>query len=236
MTTDQLTYDLADKVLDGVFEPPTNAPLEIAIGTYTLDGRPLSALSAAFRYETDIRERGLTDRATALTEFGGKIRLSPSCVKRWMASDDYSKWAELRKMPRFSFSAKAPGAAPIRRDHRKLTKDEARKGGQQRKVNRGLQNAIRRIAEDLRNGGRSLTLGNLRTWLTEQTQRGRDETMRPEAYSFDPPIPDCDELYIDGRKLVWKKRDGSDGSISLRSLEPYLSRAKQSLDEGRAIP
>jgi len=186
MTAYQLTYDLADKVLDGVFDPPPNAPLETALRTYTLDGQPLSAFSAAFRYETDIKERGLTDRATALTEFGNKVRVSPSGLKSWMGSDDFSQWAKVRKMPSFDFHTDERQPAPTPNVPPKLTKEHSRRGGVRTKFRRGLQEAVRRIADDLWTTGKDLTFGNFRTWLEEHTRRGRDDTMKAEAYSFEP--------------------------------------------------
>jgi hypothetical protein len=48
-------------------------------------------------------------------------------------------------------------------------------------------------------------------------------------YEFDPPIPNCGDLYIDGSKLVWKDRDGRELDRPFRSLEPYTKRAKEVL-------
>ncbi len=96
-----------------------------------------------------------------------------------------------------------------------LTRSARSKGGKRRKYNQGLQEAINRIREEV---GPNLTLGTLKDWF-------RNNLNSYEPYSFDPPIPNCDDLYIDGSKLVWKDREDREQATSLRSLEPYVFRA-----------
>ena len=96
-----------------------------------------------------------------------------------------------------------------------LTRSTRSKGGKQRKYNQGLQEAINRIRENV---GPNLTLGTLKDWF-------RNNLNSDEPYSFDPPIPNCYDLYIDGSKLVWKDREDREQDMSLKSLERYVRRA-----------
>lgn len=50
-----------------------------------------------------------------------------------------------------------------------------------------------------------------------------------ENASSDAPlegVPGCDDVYLDGECMVWIDRSGTQRSITFRSLEPYIRRAK----------
>ena len=100
-----------------------------------------------------------------------------------------------------------------------LTASARRKGGEKAKYNHGLQDAVGLIVKDLGRTGTKPILSTIEQWL------GRCSS-HELPYSFEPPLPDCDELYIDGKKLVWKDRHGREQDIALRSLERYIKRAK----------
>ncbi len=106
-----------------------------------------------------------------------------------------------------------------------LTDDEREKGGKRSKINEALQQALNRIAADLSGQGKRITRGLLRDWVTEKTPR--DEFGGFEPYSFDPLIPNCDDLYIDGSKLVWKDREGREQDNKLKNLDRYIKRAQK---------
>lgn len=227
MSAKALTYDLADKLMDGVFELGKSSGKVSKVETFTLMGAELTAHQAAFTYETYRHDYEVSDRDEALVQYASKVRISPNGLKNWMISQDFSEWSEFRGMPQLlldpdknQISTKTRSLPP------KLTTKNAKRGGSQPKFNRGLQTAINRIAEDLQAKGQRLTTASILRWLQEQTRRGRDPNDEPERYSFDPEIPDCDDLQIDGGKLYWKDRQGRERDISLRSLEPYVRRTK----------
>ena len=64
----------------------------------------------------------------------------------------------------------------------------------------------------------------VKTWFVRTNANSKNPNFQP--YSFDHPIPDCDELYIDGDKLIYTDSSGKSQSLSLRSLERYLKDAK----------
>lgn len=105
-------------------------------------------------------------------------------------------------------------------------KNRAAQGGRDPKYNTALQKAINQIAVCLRQGGNPITPAHIKEWFKE-----RNATSSPsgEPFSFEPPLPNCDELYIDGPKLVWKDRHGQENDMAFRSLERYLVRAKSTL-------
>jgi hypothetical protein len=105
------------------------------------------------------------------------------------------------------------------------SKEDALRGAKRSKYNASLQDAINRIAQDLKGQGKRITTGNLRDWLADKNVVSNRPLVPWEPWSFEPPIPNCDELFIDGPKLVWKDRDGREQDITLRSLEPYFRRA-----------
>lgn len=110
-----------------------------------------------------------------------------------------------------------------------LTNEARARGGSKSKYHVGLQQAINRVGEDLAHRGEKLTQKPFTARIIKNTtgRHGTDEsTIEDDRYSFDPPIPDCDWLYIDGRKLVWRDHEGLEQERSLRSLTLYFKRAK----------
>ena len=231
MTSRDLARDLADKVLDGAFEFTDSETGAVVVETYTLEGAELSAYDAAFQFEAGIKDEA-DDRDAALAALAGKIRISPDGLERWRATEDFKVWAKVRGLPPFSFSSQPidpqKQTAPSKRTI--LTKGHARKGGEQSKFNQGLQEAINRIDSDLRSVGKKLGPATFKAWITKKTvfRPPRDEGTTPDLipYSFNPAIPNCDDLFIDAKKLVWTDRNGTEKILSLRSLEPYFQRAK----------
>lgn len=106
------------------------------------------------------------------------------------------------------------------------SKEDALRGAKRSKYNAALQDAINRIEQDLKGQGKRMTTGNLRGWLADKNAVSNRPLVPWERWSFEPPIPNCDELFIDGPKLVWKDRDGREQDITLRSLEPYFRHAR----------
>ena len=110
-----------------------------------------------------------------------------------------------------------------------LTNAARSKGGQRSKIDGHLQDALNRIAEDLHENGGRLTVGALRDWLTD---KGADAALRHasedefDGYDFEPPVPGCDNLYIDGPKLVWTNDEANEQSRALRNLYRYIVRAR----------
>ena len=101
-----------------------------------------------------------------------------------------------------------------------LTAGQRRRGGQQRRYDTALQDAINLIRDDLLRHGKDVNPPTVWAWLCE-TLANRDR-----EYTFEPPIPDFDDPYIDGEKLVWKGSDGRDRDIARKSLDRYVTRAK----------
>ena len=108
-----------------------------------------------------------------------------------------------------------------------LTDHEREKGGKRSKINEALQQALNRIAADLSEQGKRITRGFLRDWVTEKTPQ--NEFGESEPYSFDPLISNCDDLYIDGSKLVWKDRESREHDNNLKNLDRYIERAQKSV-------
>lgn len=93
---------------------------------------------------------------------------------------------------------------------------EARKrGGEARRDRRGLRDALDRIRK--MNDGQ-LTVGILKRWFQEE------EITSHHPYLFDPPIDDCDEIFLDGDTFYWKDRKGASQKLKLPSLRRYFSR------------
>jgi hypothetical protein len=102
-----------------------------------------------------------------------------------------------------------------------LDDDGRLRGRQRQKYNEALQDAVNQFRQQICGGKRMLTLSKLKNWIRQNVSYKR-------KFSFEPPIPNCDELYIDGKKLVWTDRDGREVDMALKSLSPYLSRANAS--------
>lgn len=102
-----------------------------------------------------------------------------------------------------------------------LTQADRSRGGRQRKYNSGLQEAICQIREEIEKEGNRLTLSTLIDWLERNV-------VEYHSYSFQPEIPDCHDLYLDGDELSWVDRNGIGKHIKLKTLERYIRRAKES--------
>ena len=99
-----------------------------------------------------------------------------------------------------------------------LTKRTRSKGGSRSRYNQGLQEAINRFRKLISGNNKTLTLPTLKDWI-------RQNASYTEHYSFEPPIPNCDEIYIDEQQLIWTDREGRECNMALRSLERYVRRA-----------
>ncbi len=148
--------------------------------------------------------------------------LEPLTIRK----DNLARWADRQdyKQPRFWFGD-VRGEA-----HTGFGGESAesagKRGGQQPKYDVALQDAINRIARQLQDAGTPITPGNFKGWFVEKDAITKPRLNFPKPWSFEQPIGNCDELYIDGKKLVWKNRDGIEKDMKLRSLEPYFKRAK----------
>ena len=111
-------------------------------------------------------------------------------------------------------------------DVRRNPQEAGRRGGSQPKYQGGLQEAVNRIVSDLRDDEIRATLGAFRRWFEQRGAIVQLPIVNWKPWSFDPPIPSCDDLYIDGQKLVWKDRDGHERDRSLRTMESYIARAR----------
>lgn len=107
-----------------------------------------------------------------------------------------------------------------------LTDSSRRKGGSRPKYNQALQQAVNLVKKDLARQGKKLALKPFENWIDDNTRN--KNTPDEIRYSFDPPIPDCDDLCFDGQKLTWQDSEGVGHDISPRSLAPYFKRAKAS--------
>ena len=104
-----------------------------------------------------------------------------------------------------------------------------KEGGRASRVNSALQDAITRIVQDLRSKGiPKPTLGELKHWLADRKAVTKPRPGYPVPYSFESSISNCDELYIDGDRLVWTDRAGKEQSITFSSLRRYLDGANSS--------
>ena len=113
---------------------------------------------------------------------------------------------------------------PAKQPSHTLTNDDRMEGAGRTKINNALQTALNRIAADLDKQNKRLTRGNLRTWVSEHTPC--NELGQAVPYEFDPMIPNCDALYIDGAALVWKDREGCEQSRKVKNLDRYIERAQ----------
>jgi hypothetical protein len=122
-------------------------------------------------------------------------------------------------------SAQLARESGLRVESRLPSEEDALRGAKRSKYNASLQDAINLIEQELKGQDKSMTAGNLRDWLADKKAVSSRPSVSWEPWSFEPPISNCDELYIDGAKLVWTDRDGREQDITLRSLEPYFRRA-----------
>ena len=93
------------------------------------------------------------------------------------------------------------------------------KGGKAPKYNFGLQEFVNQIFTKFKSEGQLLTPPTLKAWLVKNAPPG-------EGYDPEPKIPDCDDIEFNGSDLLWKDHTGSQKSIVIKSVDPYISRAK----------
>lgn len=151
--------------------------------------------------------------------------LEPLTIRK----DNLARWADRQdyKQPRFWFGD-VRGEA-----HMGFGGESARsagkRGGSAGGFNKALQEAVNRISDKLAEHGKTPTLGKFCEWFKKNGAiAGRDSAMG-EPYSFEPFIADCDDLYLDDDKLVWKDQGGQERDIKLSSLRRYLNRAQEHL-------
>ena len=93
------------------------------------------------------------------------------------------------------------------------------RGGRARKWNEGLQTFLNGLHEKMTENGKPFTLSTVKDWLeTNATERGGLET----------GIDDCDDLYFEGGIVSWTDHCAVHHLLAVRSLEPYIRRAKGS--------
>lgn len=97
-----------------------------------------------------------------------------------------------------------------------LTANARSKGGSRSKQNPWLLKAIRRIVDMLNEDGIPPTSTAIWNWLCDNAQLDN-------PYEFDPPIPGCDDLYVDGDTLYFKDQEGNVRIRNRRTLERYLA-------------
>ncbi len=100
-----------------------------------------------------------------------------------------------------------------------LTADTRSKGGSHSKQNRWLLEAFQRIADMLTDDGIQPTSPAIWNWVCDNAQSNA-------PHEFDPIIPGCDLLYVDGDELIFTDQEGNRKSRTRRSLERYRPRPK----------
>ncbi|MCH8999610.1 MAG: hypothetical protein IID48_15295 [Proteobacteria bacterium] len=98
------------------------------------------------------------------------------------------------------------------------------KGGMAPKFDAGLQQFIDRLFDEFEERGKCLVPSLLKTWLEEKASKndGYDE----DGYNPDPAIPACGDVELYDNLVWWKERQGQQKSASLRTIERYITRAK----------
>lgn len=98
-----------------------------------------------------------------------------------------------------------------------LTQSAQSKGGSRRKYSIPLQVFINNLRDKITADETLFTLSTVKDWL-------RKNVGDLEKYQTD--IPDCDDVNIADGLLHWTDGDTKKHSLSLKSLEPYIKRAK----------
>ena len=106
----------------------------------------------------------------------------------------------------------------MRRALSQLNAKSQSKGGSKPKYNVALQQFIDQLAAEFNGTGKPLTLSALETWLS---------TDAPQGESYESGIPDCDDIEIYDDKVWWIDSKGLRKSLTLRSIERYVERAKK---------
>ena len=89
----------------------------------------------------------------------------------------------------------------------------------------GLQEAIKRIASDLLNSGLHATPLAVIRWV-----EGRSEGQQA-PYQFDPPVPVCNEFWVEGETLWFCDKDDHSHKREKRTLERLLQSAIQEIQK-----
>lgn len=215
-TEDQLKELLVDAVIHGEFDPLPEAQRHHAV--FWADGTP--AVSDAVVFHLEDPNAGDKIRA-AITRslYFTSAAVEALCKDRGMKVPSFVSTLERG-------GAQAADAEPLPSQQAAeqviskdgLNQNARRKGGKRPKYNKALQEVIGLVRQQLIDDGEKPTLSTLTDWFRQNASAGN-------PYSFEPPIPDCDDLYVDGEYLVWKDRTGRDTELKLRSLDRYLRRA-----------
>ena len=97
-----------------------------------------------------------------------------------------------------------------------LTGNTRSRGGKRPKYNIALQKIINHVRSKIISDGKKVTLGTVIKWVEDNASEG---------VPIELGIPDCDGVFVQGQKLLWKDHGGNDCGAVLRSLEPYIVRA-----------
>lgn len=115
--------------------------------------------------------------------------------------------------------APVPGWLRAGDEPERLGREHQRKGGQASKIYRGVQKFVDRLCNEFEGEGKSLTLGRLVSWLTQNAPIN-------DGYEPEPVIPDFGDVEYNEEILMWKDDRARPRSLKKRSLEPYIARAK----------
>ncbi len=99
-----------------------------------------------------------------------------------------------------------------------LTDKAQSKGGSRSRHDAGLQQFIDQLFAEFKGRGVDLTPSRLKTWL--------ENNARDQKYSAEPWIPNCDEIEFIDDWIWWIDRDGNKKKKSVRSVERYITKAR----------
>ncbi len=102
----------------------------------------------------------------------------------------------------------------------KITRLESAKRGGAKKWDESLQDFIDVLFNEFSESGKSLSEATLQAELANHINS--DD-------GLEKGIPDCDSAYLFEGRLCWTNADGNHKSRSLRSLSPYIIRAKRKI-------
>lgn len=217
--SEQSEFAALDKIFQaigrGEFELPANRREDAKLIPYReTEARALGPVRSVVRLSDGTRVTA-TQVGRGAQGADGRAR---AAKELYITTGDLRRWFhEVRGEP-------VPGKAKTQ--NRNLTDSSRRKGGSRPKYNQALQQAVNLVKKDLAREGKKLALKPFENWIDDNTRN--KNTPDEIRYSFDPPIPDCDDLCFDGQKLTWLDSEGVGHDISPRSLAPYFKRAKAS--------
>lgn len=149
------------------------------------------------------------------------LELWPFLVKkdqRWKPLRDFCRrWEQARGntlSPEQADGLPSPSSSPSN-----LTDKSRSDGGSKAKYNVGLQKFIDQLFAEFDGRGTRLTLSLLETWLEENAPKD-------DGYDPDPEIPDFDDVELYDGNVWWKDHQGHRKNATLRTLERYISRAR----------